>query len=433
MKVLITGSLGMIGKAVARQLLQNGHQLICCGRNREHLIAAFPNAEAISIDFSAQLTPQMWLPRLHEVDVVVNAVGIFRESRTARFEQIHHQSAVALFQACELAGVQRVIQISSLGADETANTEYHKSKYRADSYLKNTRLDWAILHPSLVYAPVSPSLTFFRTLAALPFTPLPDSGSQKIQPISLEDVTHAIAWLIEAPSPVRATLPLVGPNAVSLRQFLTLQRRWLGFSEPRFVHVPSRPLETALRWLEPVIRTFYSGLISADSIRMLKRDNIASSEAFYDRFGWQATPLETSLNQQPASTADRWYYPLKGLKPLLLVSLSMLWVFTGWTSLWGHPQADSLSLLNRVGVPESWQLLTLYAAASADILLGIALLIKRYQRQALMAQLLLMSAYSLILIILLPEYWLHPFGPVTKNLPLTIVTLMLLAMSKEDR
>jgi hypothetical protein len=34
-------------------------------------------------------------------------------------------------------------------------------------------------------------------------------------------------------------------------------------------------------------------------------------------------------------------------------------------------------------------------------------------------------AYSVVIAIMLPEYWLHPFGPLLKNLPMlaAIVTL----------
>jgi hypothetical protein len=48
------------------------------------------------------------------------------------------------------------------------------------------------------------------------------------------------------------------------------------------------------------------------------------------------------------------------------------------------------------------------------------------------AQAALIVAYSVIIAIWLPEYWLHPYGPMLKNIPLLAV-LVLLDVMEERR
>jgi hypothetical protein len=54
----------------------------------------------------------------------------------------------------------------------------------------------------------------------------------------------------------------------------------------------------------------------------------------------------------------------------------------------------------------------------------------RRRRWLWWAQIALIVVYTLIITIRLPEFWLHPFGPMLKNLPLLAVLGLLLAFEK---
>ncbi|MGZ5030831.1 MAG: DoxX-like family protein, partial [Methylobacter sp.] len=43
----------------------------------------------------------------------------------------------------------------------------------------------------------------------------------------------------------------------------------------------------------------------------------------------------------------------------------------------------------------------------------------------------IMLAYMLVISFYLPEFWLHPFGPLLKNLPLLMAILMSLIIEEE--
>ncbi|HZC01137.1 MAG TPA: DoxX-like family protein, partial [Gammaproteobacteria bacterium] len=89
-----------------------------------------------------------------------------------------------------------------------------------------------------------------------------------------------------------------------------------------------------------------------------------------------------------------------------------------------YPIAQSLELLEAVGLTGTLALTTLYAASLLDIALGVATLI--YPRAWLWGlQLGVVLLYSLIITLCLPGFWLHPFGPLLKNLPILAILLAL--------
>jgi len=102
-----------------------------------------------------------------------------------------------------------------------------------------------------------------------------------------------------------------------------------------------------------------------------------------------------------------------------------MWIWTGLTSALWYPVDESYQMLAAVGLPGVALPIALYAAALLDTLLGLALLLKYRLRLILLTQVAMMLGYSLILTFCLPEFWLHPFGPISKNLPLIAASLML--------
>jgi hypothetical protein len=109
---------------------------------------------------------------------------------------------------------------------------------------------------------------------------------------------------------------------------------------------------------------------------------------------------------------------------LVRLTLAAIWLVTGALSLGIYPQADSFGLLERVGLRGATALTTLYLAAALDIALGM-LTVFRPSKFLWQAQAMLIVAYTLIISLWLPEFWLHPFGPILKNLPLLALLWML--------
>lgn len=106
------------------------------------------------------------------------------------------------------------------------------------------------------------------------------------------------------------------------------------------------------------------------------------------------------------------------------LSLAAVWLVTGALSLGIYPLEDSLALLGRIGLVGMSALIALYLGAITDIVLGLLTLFVR-SKSLWITQGLLILAYALIISIGMPEFWLHPFGPLLKNLPILVLLWLL--------
>ncbi len=108
---------------------------------------------------------------------------------------------------------------------------------------------------------------------------------------------------------------------------------------------------------------------------------------------------------------------------LARASLIALWLGTAVVSLLGW-QDISRDLLTGTALPPRWQGAVIAAGSAVDALLGLALW--RWDRpwayRACLALLVLMTGVATLL---LPSLWLHPLGPLSKNLPIAALLLIL--------
>lgn len=105
-------------------------------------------------------------------------------------------------------------------------------------------------------------------------------------------------------------------------------------------------------------------------------------------------------------------------------TLAAVWLAAGLLSLGIFPQQDSLALLGQVGLQGNVARYALYGAAALDLAMGVLTVLYPI-RMLWLAQAVLVIAYTAIISIWLPQYWLHPFGPVVKNLPILLLLWLL--------
>jgi uncharacterized protein YbjT (DUF2867 family) len=429
--ILLTGANGFIGSALAAALLARGHTLIC---PRRRPVRASPshgatdaNMRTSALDFADRPPPQAWRAALDSVDVVVNTVGILQERGRQTFSALHVDAPIALFDACVLAGVRRVVQVSALGADEGAQSAYHLSKRTADAYLMRLPIESVVVQPSLVYGPGGASARLFDTLASLPVLALPGGGRQRIQPVFIDDAIDAMVALIEMPAgaqpPVAQVVPLVGPQAMSLKDYLATLRRGMAMTPA----APVVPLPVAaLRAVAGVAGRLPGSLFDADTLDMLERGNVGDPADITRLLGRAPRGADRFIAPQ-AATAARIQSSLNWALPCLRIAMALVWIWTGIVSFGLYPEADSLALLARLGAEGDFARVLLYGAALLDLILGVLIITLRGgKRQALwVVQFGLIAFYTVAITFWLPEFWLHPYGPILKNLPMLAALLLL--------
>lgn len=426
MRVLLTGATGFIGQALARALAQRGHEVVRVMRQPRR-----EDAPSVQADFATVPTRHWWLPRLADVDAVVNAVGILRERGTQTFQALHTDAPVELFEACALVRVPLVVHISALGADDQAQSRYHRSKKAADDALRRLPLRSVIVQPSVVYGAGGASARLFNRMASAPLLPLPRRGAMQVQPVHLDDVVQGLVAAIETPPREPQTIVFSGPQPLALGDYLGRLRRQLGFAGRLRVVAMPQPLfrlgATLAGWLP-------GSMLDAETAGMLLRGNAASDPAFARLLGREPRPVDAFV-EPAAAAAMRREAALDLWLPVLRMAVALVWIWTGIVSLGLYPVQDSYALLARVGLHGAAATLALYGAAALDLLLGLATLLApvRWRARVWATQLALIAGYTVLITIFLSEYWLHPYGPLSKNLPMMAAIALLWALELGQR
>ena len=320
-----------------------------------------------------------------------------------------------------------MIQISALGAAADMPARYHASKGRADDALKASSLDWFILKPSIVYGSGAKSMGLFRALAALPMVPLIGDGQQLIQPVHIDDLVQAMVMAIQPETSARQVISVVGPTPLSFARLLQKLRAWLGKTEGHYFPVPVALVKACA----PMGRWMNEPALNKAAISMLEQGNTADVESFKQYLGYSPKSLDQALQETLATQADRWHAHLYLLRPMLRVAIALVWLWAGWVSVFVYPHSSSYEMLGQVGIPEVLMPVILYGASAFDFMLGLAMLLGWRLRWVVYCQLLIMLAYSMVITLFLPEYWVHPFGPMIKNLPLVVASFVLLILEEQ--
>lgn len=427
MRILLLGASGFIGRELAATLHARGHRIVAGLRKGSH-VAAFAIGDVIEIDLDRDADPAVWLPRLAGVDAVVNCAGILQDRRGSSGVAVHVRSPAALYRACETAGVPRVVLISAISADAEARTGYAATKLAGEDTLRATTLEWVVLRPSLVYARGAYGGTaLFRGLAALPaFLPVPGDGAQSFQPIHVEDLAAVVAKALETDAFVRLTLAPVGPEALTLREILVDERRWLGLAPAAVIEVPRALVRLAAR-----IGDLAGGPLNTTAFRQLEHGNTGDYVAFRSATGLEARGWRSALAKEPSHAQDRWHARLYFVRPLLRIALTLVWAASGLAGIaaagsWAPPLAQGLgiSLASAMGL--------LVAACACDFAIA-ALLVLRWRPGRLAAvQAATVVLYTFVATLIAPDLWIDPFGPLLKNVPIVAAALALGAI-EEDR
>jgi uncharacterized protein YbjT (DUF2867 family) len=426
MRVLLTGATGFIGRAVAQALRARGHTVVPASRR-----APRGGHEYVQADFASVPSRQWWVARLAGIDAVVNAVGILREGRGQSFEALHHRAPAELFHACDAVGVGSVVQVSALGADASGRTGYHRSKKAADDVLRSLPLRGAIVQPSLVYGPGGSSAALFNKLAAAPVLPFPAGGRMAVQPVHVQDLVQGIVRLVEEPPEEVATYAFAGPQPIALADYLGELRGAMGEHSRQWVIPIPAFLFRAGAGLAGLVP---GSMLDRETADMLLAGNATQDNALPRLLGRPPRPPRefiapaTRDSVRREAALDLWL-------PVLRLALALMWVWTAVVSFGLYPVQDSYALLARVGLHGALATLALYGAAVLDLVLGLLTLAApaRWRRWVWLAQIALIGGYTVLITFFLPEYWLHPYGPISKNLPILAAIALLWSLEPPAR
>jgi uncharacterized protein YbjT (DUF2867 family) len=288
--VFVTGAGGFVGSAVVSALTARGYRVVALVR------AGSPSLEHSSVSTvrGDLLQPAAWRNALAGCDAVIHLVGIIREdpARGVTFQRVHVEATQAIVDAARNARIHRYVHMSAIGSRQDAVSQYHRTKFAAEEYVRRSGLDWTIFRPSVIHGERG---EFMRLLArwagrragVMPYfgrgmTGFFDCG--RLQPVYVHDVARAFADALDLPVAGR-TYDLVGPDMVdwpTLYRLVgqTLHRRVRALPVPAWYGLLLTRLLPA-RWLP----------FNRDQILMACEDSTGNLAPFAADFGWAPREL----------------------------------------------------------------------------------------------------------------------------------------------
>lgn len=431
MNVLVLGAEGFIGRRLASDLAARGHRVLHGVRATRRARSRVPALE-VEVDFGRDVDAADWRSRLqcgsHTVAVVVNAVGLFKESRLARFVDVHDRAPAAIAVACAEIGC-RFVHVSALGADATSRSAYQASKGRGEAAVRAALPSAAIVRPGLVYGADGASARLFTTIASLPLIVLPWTGAARLQPIHLDDLAAALVALVETQDGA-GVHPLVGPRALTWRAWFACLRAGLGAGPARVLELP-RAFDALIR-LGGVL--LGGGLVDRETLAMLRAGNCASVTTTRALLG--RSPRDPADFVPPATRAQwRRRAELGWLVPVARLALAVTWAWSAIVSAGLYPREQSFALLAATGLSGRSAAIALAAGVLVDAACAVLSLWvphAAWRPWVWRLQIIVIAVYTVIVTSALPGFWLHPFGPLLKNLPLLALLWLLARLDRQD-
>jgi uncharacterized protein YbjT (DUF2867 family) len=423
-KVLVLGSYGLIGRVLVRALAHAGHGVTGLGRSSRSAARAHPDIPSHTADLADLTEPGRWAPYLLDVDAVVNASGALQSGARDDLPASQARAIVALVAACETAGVQRFVQISSPGAGVDADTAFLRTKGEADAALRGSTLAWTLLRPGLVIAPEAYGGTaLLRALAAMPGIVALTHAPAPVQCVDVDDVARAVCRCLDDDALAGAEFDLVEEEPRSLEALVLAVRGWLGIAAPsRVLRLPAGAAALASRVADGAGRLGWRSPLRTTAVTLLARGVLGDPQPWAAATGESPRALPEILAARPATRHDRVDARLSLLLPPLLAMLSLLWLVSGLVALW-QPGTAAAELAGVM--PDVTALALVIAGALLDLVIGVALLIRRTARHAALASLLICALYLVAGTVLTPWLWIDPLGPLLKILPAMGLSLVL--------
>jgi NADH dehydrogenase len=293
MTVLVTGATGFIGPHVVHTLRARDVPVRALVRDptRASRLVAW-GVELVRGDVT---DPGSLRAATEGVDAVVQLVAIIR-GKPEDFERVMAQGTRDLVAAAEDAGVRRFVLASALGLDERSKdaVPYFAAKWQMERAVRESGLEHVILRPSFVFGRDGGVLpTFVRLARYAPVTPIIGPGTQRLQPIWVEDLAEYYAQSVQLPEAAGRTFELGGPDAVTWNEFWDRLKRTLGAHRPS-VHVPFG----LMRAQATLTERLPGAPVTRDQLTMLALgDNVVSDASAVETFQLPLVPLDEQLRR----------------------------------------------------------------------------------------------------------------------------------------
>jgi uncharacterized protein YbjT (DUF2867 family) len=274
MKILLTGATGYIAQRLLPILLEKGHEVICCVRDRNRFnLQNFPfsNLHLIEIDFLNKETLQNIPTDIDAAYYLIHSMS----STTGDFSSLETTSAENFVLAIKSTKAKQIIYLSGI-VNEEQLSKHLDSRKNVEKVLTSATVPLTTLRAGIIVGSGSASFEIIRDLVEkLPVMIAPRWLNTACQPIAIRNVIEFLSGILLRNETFNKSYDIGGPEVLTYKQML------LQFAEVRrlkrsiFV-VPVMTPRLSSYWLYFVTSTSYTlatNLVDSMKIEVICRPN----------------------------------------------------------------------------------------------------------------------------------------------------------------
>ena len=273
MKILLTGVTGYIAQRLLPVLLDNGHEVVCCVRDKSRFVNNYPtnNLNVIEVDFLKKESLQN-IPS--DIDIAYYLIHSM-STQTGDFESMEQICATNFRQRMEQTKVQQVIYLSGIVND--ANLSKHLlSRKNVEAILSGSSYALTTLRAGIIVGSGSASFEIIRDLVEkLPIMITPRWLQTRCQPIAIRNVVEFMTGVIAQKETYNNSYDIGGPDILTYKEMLLNFAAIRGLNRHIYV-VPVMTPKISSYWLYFVTATSYAlakNLVNSMKIEVICRPN----------------------------------------------------------------------------------------------------------------------------------------------------------------
>ena len=220
MKILLVGATGTLGRQIAKQAIENGHEVRCFVRNPRK--ASFLQEWGCELTKGNLLNPSDIDYALQDIEVVIDS-ATSRPDDSKSIYETDWDGKLNLYNSCESMKVKRVIFLSILLTDKFRNVPLMDIKCCTEKFLEKSNFNYTIFKCA----------AFMQGVVGQFAIPILDSQAvwmsgtpTKIAYMNTQDMAKLILASLGNEKSFRLTLPLVGPKAWDSNEVISLCEKY---------------------------------------------------------------------------------------------------------------------------------------------------------------------------------------------------------------
>lgn len=274
MKILLTGANGYVGRRLLPELLAQGHEVVCCVRDKMRLGLDSQTLELITIwevDFLDEVQLENCPGDIEIAYFLIHSMS----SSTEDFDTMEAQTAQNFNRYSEHMKIKQVIYLSGIVNDPNLS-KHMKSRNNVEKILSQGKPNLTVLKAGIIVGSGSSSFEIIRDLCEkLPIMITPKWVLTNTQPIAIRDV---IKFLIEVKGRedcYNQSFDIGGPNIITYKQMMQLYAKTRNI-KLLIITVPIMTPKLSSYWLYFVTSTSYklaANLVDSMKVEVICKDN----------------------------------------------------------------------------------------------------------------------------------------------------------------